>query len=411
MVLPKDIGISSFESFVATVRVTLQNLHDPSALQTSPLVPLLVRDPVSGITGGVALRRILTDAIEAMRPSNDIPENDPEWRAYLLLKLRYLDRNNRYMVSQALAIAQASYYRLRREALTAVAAILWEQPARLQTETDTRVPLSGEERVGEVTQTILSAEQQSVDLAEILRGVIDTIRPLADLEGISLATRLVPSLVIPDIHPQALRHALIDMLLNGIEMLHTSAVEIQLDRDRFGALCRLLPQGSARPVDWAFDQERFSLCAQLVLAYGGTVEPCEVRDRTGVVLRVPLARGHTVLIVDDNDDDIRLFSLWLRAAGLSPSTARNHSELEEQLRGHSPDLILLDVYMPQWDGWAVLQSLRAHEETQKTPIVICSVLNRPKLALALGADRVLTKPVTEYGLMEVLQELLSLRGS
>ena len=50
MVLPKDIGISSFESFVATVRVTLQNLHDPSALQTSPLVPLLVRDPVSGIT-------------------------------------------------------------------------------------------------------------------------------------------------------------------------------------------------------------------------------------------------------------------------------------------------------------------------------------------------------------------------
>ena len=64
-----------------------------------------------------------------------------------------------------------------------------------------------------------------------------------------------------------------------------------------------------------------------------------------------------------------------------------------------PDLILLDVLLPRQDGWIILKALKSQARTAHIPVVVCSVIAQPELALALGAAEVLTKPISPEALL------------
>ncbi len=59
------------------------------------------------------------------------------------------------------------------------------------------------------------------------------------------------------------------------------------------------------------------------------------------------------------------------------------------------------------DGWSILQRLKADPHTSDIPVVVCSVLPQPELALSLGAARVLQKPVSSAKLIETVQAVLA----
>jgi len=73
-----------------------------------------------------------------------------------------------------------------------------------------------------------------------------------------------------------------------------------------------------------------------------------------------------------------------------------------------PAVIILDVMIPSQDGWEILERLRADPETRGTPVVICSVLPEQTLALSLGVDQFLPKPVSRSALLAILQRCRSL---
>jgi len=68
--------------------------------------------------------------------------------------------------------------------------------------------------------------------------------------------------------------------------------------------------------------------------------------------------------------------------------------------------IILDIMMPETDGWRVLQALKLDERTRQIPVIVCSVVNDPELGLALGAASYLTKPVFRPALLRVLAETI-----
>jgi CheY-like chemotaxis protein len=70
-----------------------------------------------------------------------------------------------------------------------------------------------------------------------------------------------------------------------------------------------------------------------------------------------------------------------------------------------PDAIILDVMMPEMDGWEFLQRLRARPETALIPVVICSIFNDPELAYSLGASLYLPKPVSRDNVLKALRQL------
>jgi hypothetical protein len=72
-----------------------------------------------------------------------------------------------------------------------------------------------------------------------------------------------------------------------------------------------------------------------------------------------------------------------------------------------PDVITLDVMMPNMDGWQVLRALAQNPATAKIPVVVCSVLREPEVALSLGARAYLKKPIDPLMLVETLARLLT----
>ncbi len=114
----------------------------------------------------------------------------------------------------------------------------------------------------------------------------------------------------------------------------------------------------------------------------------------------------TVLIVDDETSIRTLLTQELRNAGYQAIEANNGSLALALARQHQPDVIVLDVMMPDISGFDVTRVLKADPLTQDIPILILSILEDRQRGLALGADAYLTKPVKTPTLLSTLHSLL-----
>ncbi len=118
----------------------------------------------------------------------------------------------------------------------------------------------------------------------------------------------------------------------------------------------------------------------------------------------------TVLVVDDDADARRIARAWLEGAGRRVLEAGDGRECLEVARRERPDVILLDLVLPDVDGWEAARSLRADVVTAGIPILGLTGLSFPvlrKRAVEAGCDVVITKPVSPTRL---LQEIDSLFG-
>jgi two-component system sensor histidine kinase/response regulator len=103
-----------------------------------------------------------------------------------------------------------------------------------------------------------------------------------------------------------------------------------------------------------------------------------------------------ILVVDDQPINVQLLKRKLERGGLDVSTANNGLEALEQVKAHKPDLILLDLMMPDMDGIEVCQRLQASSETRSIPVIFVTArtTKESKLeGLAVGAVDYITKPI------------------
>jgi DNA-binding response OmpR family regulator len=109
-----------------------------------------------------------------------------------------------------------------------------------------------------------------------------------------------------------------------------------------------------------------------------------------------------ILIVDDEDDILHFLELVLREKGYEVVTASGGHEALTKAQVDRPDLVLLDIMMPQMDGWEVLKLLRVDEGTSQIPVAMLSARTEAKdrvQGLQEGAIDYICKPFS-------LQELL-----
>ncbi len=116
-----------------------------------------------------------------------------------------------------------------------------------------------------------------------------------------------------------------------------------------------------------------------------------------------------ILIVDDEPHMIRLAELSLRKGGYELYTARNGREAVEAAFAKKPDLIILDVLMPEMNGLQALQALKAAQETAAIPVIMLTArgaqLTRQE-AETSGAAVFLTKPFSPTQLLAETQRIL-----
>jgi putative two-component system response regulator len=120
-----------------------------------------------------------------------------------------------------------------------------------------------------------------------------------------------------------------------------------------------------------------------------------------------------VLVVDDEDRNLRLMEAMLIPLGYEVILAKDGEEALAKVQITPPDVILLDIMMPKMDGYEVARRLKEKEETRLIPIVMVTALREVEdriRALEVGADDFLSKPVEKTELRARVQSLIKVKA-
>lgn len=400
------------EQFSRYVREALAHLYDQTLLDTHPLGTLLAPDGESPAAG--SLQQILVEAIQQLKPPHNSPQYLPRWRRYRHLYLRYLEGADLQVIAEQLSISERQVRRDHLDAIDALASMLWARYSRIKRSRDHNGAQATSTADGlaletEVRRMDSAGANRPVHLDEVVQSVLETVAHLMKMRQVALQVSLPDHLPPAAVDRVVLRQILLGLLVYAID--HDSSERVDLTAQDQGphlSMCLAVHRSSVATVDGdptsQTTQGPMVACRQLVELEGGTFQQCGAGSRyEQILITLPRASLTTVLVVDDNPDFIRLFQRYLADQAYRVIQTSIASEAVEIARAVHPDIITLDVMMPSQDGWETLQALKHTPETSRIPVLVCSVLRQPSLALALGATEFLAKPVTRQAWLAALE--------
>jgi len=111
------------------------------------------------------------------------------------------------------------------------------------------------------------------------------------------------------------------------------------------------------------------------------------------------------LIVEDDAQAAHLLQLYLTEAGYDIDVARSGTEGLAKLTQQRPDVVILDILLPDVDGWAVLASVKADPVTRDIPVIVTSMIDEKGKGFALGASEYLVKPLQKEDVLRRLEAI------
>jgi signal transduction histidine kinase/CheY-like chemotaxis protein len=124
------------------------------------------------------------------------------------------------------------------------------------------------------------------------------------------------------------------------------------------------------------------------------------------VVSLDNSTGKTVLIIDDDPTVSELMKRQLLKENYKVIVAPNGKEGIRLARDIRPDVITLDILMPEMDGWSVLRTLKADPKVSDIPVIMASILDEKNKGFSLGAADFLSKPVQKEYLMKSIRNLI-----
>ena len=118
---------------------------------------------------------------------------------------------------------------------------------------------------------------------------------------------------------------------------------------------------------------------------------------------------HTILVVDDFDDTRLLLRTWLRKKGYRVIEAENGVQAVAKARDAKPDLIIMDVEMPELDGLSATRQIRLLKDSVELPIVAVSAYGADQFrepALAAGCNEYMSTPFEPDELEKLIRSLI-----
>jgi CheY-like chemotaxis protein len=393
---------SSFDTLVDHLRSALNHLYDPDELRRSPLAVAL------GIAGdfdaAATLQRILIDAIEALRPGTGDPPQSRAWRIYDALFYRYIRGFDRDVVADQLGISGRQLRREQRAALEVLTQHLWlaHDLAGRSLPATAREPVSAPAWLKDLPP------EKPGELQAVLRTTLELALPLARQWNVRLAglpPDTAAEVTAAPVPQTALRYALLNVL--GVAIPRATGGVVHLAGSLADETIALhIAASQVQEAGPLSEEERTSLevARQLMAVTGGQLTTEVGADGFRARLSLPALAQVRVLVVDDNADTLQLFARYAVGTRYAVTGTREPTQALRLAEDLEPDIIILDVMMPDLDGWEMLALLREHPATSQTAVIICTVLPQQTLALGLGANAFLQKPVTRESFLTALDE-------
>jgi len=124
-----------------------------------------------------------------------------------------------------------------------------------------------------------------------------------------------------------------------------------------------------------------------------------------------MAEGQKILIIEDDRFIAKMYQTKLGLEGYEVEVAENGSTGIEKIKSFSPDLVLLDIIMPEVDGFGVLENIRDDENINSTSVIVMSNLSQEdhlKRAKALGAkDYIVKSQLTPMDVVKKIKGVLA----
>ena len=132
-------------------------------------------------------------------------------------------------------------------------------------------------------------------------------------------------------------------------------------------------------------------------------------DRSKAELRriLPITPGKKILVVDDDPDARDFLIQYIQELGAEAKECGDSTRVLALVREFKPDLVTLDIMMPESNGWEVLAALKADPTLSHVPVVIISMVADRNKAISLGAVDALTKPVAQGEFMACARRSLN----
>ncbi len=394
----------SDEQVIDAVQGALRQLYDSQALRSNPLVAAL--GLADSQIAASELRQVITEAIHALRPDAAVPPEAGAWRIYEILEYRFLQQMGQIELARQLGLSVRHLRREEHRAIEVLAQAL--RPLLLSRGAERNA--NAEELVSAGTDLAWIGEHglaSQVDIAAAVSEAVGLAHPLAVARRIVVEVDVPPAPVVVSMQPVALREMILQLLTAVICHTTDSSMRVQVRPSAQAVEIEIEAAWQGlRPEARAECQYALQMARQIARRCGVAVEASLESDCFTATLTLPQTPGVPVLVIDDNEDALRLLRRY--AVGtpfhiLSASTLTQGLVLAAQTR---PQIIVLDVLMPNVDGWQVLAQLLHHPLTMQAPILVCSILTQEELALSLGASAYLRKPVTRQAFLQALERHL-----
>jgi CheY-like chemotaxis protein len=411
----------TYDQFVSDLRSALHYLYDPVHLRRSSLVRLF------GLEGefdpAAALQNLLTAAVRALKPAEDEPPQSPAWQIFDILNLQNIRQSSREMIAGQLGISERQLRREQRLALEALAQYLWQRHFQAAAPGSTSgVPGSTSGGPGSTSgaaeaepRLVLETElawlkdpafQQQGSLDEVFVTIQRLAQPLAAQWQVALQIELPEDLADLPVLQMVMRNILLTVLSVVIPRARQAPVRLSA-RLREGTL-ELVVACSAQGGLVSDEREAATMRAAQGIAalYGVGIQVLSRENCFEVLVQTAAPQQIQVLVIDDNADWHDLLKRYVVGSRYRVISTRDPQSAVALARSAQPAAIFLDVMMPNVDGWQVLSELRADQAVGSIPIAICSILPLEGLALSLGVNAFLQKPVTQEQFLGVLERLV-----
>jgi CheY-like chemotaxis protein/AraC-like DNA-binding protein len=390
--------MNDFEEFREELRSALQHLHALNFQPSDILCQVTGCVPAEG--AGPVQARIVA-AIGEMAPGPDVPPDSRARRDFDALHLRFVLGLTQEETAERLHLSVRHVQRVQAEATHLLAQRLWQQGLQAQEAAQlTQAPDWRSQAELELASLETSDPQALTDVGEMIRAVLELGDVLASTRDVRVEAGFVQPNLVAAAHPSVLRQTLITAISRLAQ--HVSPGQMTIYATLEEGRVKITITGSVAAEHLPAGQD---LISDIITPPETSVEVHQKGESIFLQVKVPSAGERIVLVVEDNLDMVHFYRRCTAGTTYRIVYTPVGQEIFDAIEANPPDIIILDVMMPDVDGWQLLTHLHERPSTRDIPVVVCSVVKEKELALALGAAHFLPKPIPPRQFVEALDQV------